>query len=112
MLALFKCRVGLEKMTAHFIPLDRTDAATITDSIKSFLDKNNLLSTKVRAIKLDGAAATSGVRTAVQARLRYPMAIYIHCRYHQLQWACVYAAKSVNPVCHTQSNILVICKLF
>ena len=105
------------KPEEHFLKIlsvDRTDAATIADSIKSFLDDNNLLSTKLRAIGLDGAAAMSGVRTGVQARLRYhsPMAIYIHCRCHQLQLACVYAAKSIKPVCRIQSNILAIWKLF
>ena len=85
----------------HFLKIvsvDRTDAATIADSIKSFLDNSNLLSIKIRAIGLDGAAAMCGVGTGVQARLRYhsPMATYIHCRCHQLQLACVYAAKSVN----------------
>ena len=40
----------------------------------------------------------------MQARLRCH-SIYIHCRCHQLQLACVNAAKSVNPVYRVQSNI-------
>ena len=56
----------------------------------------------------------SGVRTGVQARLRChsPLAIYIRCRCHQLQLACVYAAKNIKAVSHVQSNILAIWKLF
>ena len=55
-----------------------------------------------------------GVRTGVQARLRChsPLAIYIHCRCHQLQLASVYAAQSIKTVSPLQSNILAIRKLF
>ena len=105
------------KPEEHFlkvIPLDRTDAETIAITIKAYLDENNLLATKIRAIGLDGAAAMSGTRTGVQARLRChsPLAIYIHCRCHQLQLACVYAAKNIRAVSRVQSNILAIWKLF
>ena len=105
------------KPEEHFlklIPVDRTDAATIASTIKAFPDQNNLLATKMRAIGLDGAAAMSGVRTGVQARLRChsPLAIYIHCRCHQLQLACVYAAKMIKTVSRVQSNILAIWKVF
>ena len=105
------------KPEEHFlklIPVDRTDAETITSAIKAYLHQNNLLATKIRAIGLDGAAAMSGVRTGVQARLRRdsPLAIYIHCRCHQLQLACVYAARSVKAVTRVQSNILTIWKVF
>ena len=87
---------------------------TVASTIKAYLDTNNLLATKIRAIGLDGAAAMSGVRTGVQARLRChsPLAIYIHCRCHQLQLACVYAAKTVKNISRVQSNILAIWKLF
>jgi hypothetical protein len=105
------------KPEEHFLKLirvDQTDAATIASAIKAFLDQNNLLATKIRAIGLDGAAAVSGVRTGVQARLRChsPLAIYIHCRCHQLQLACVFAAKTIKAVSRVHSNILAIWKLF
>jgi hypothetical protein len=78
-----------------------------------FWTEKFLLASKIRAIGLDGAAAMSGVRTGVQARLRCrsPLAIYIHCRCHQLQLACVYAEKLIQAVCRVQSNILAIWKL-
>ena len=105
------------KPEEHFlklIPIDRADAGTIADKIKAFLDEKNLLASKIRAIGLDGAAAMSVVRTGVQVRLRChsPLAIYIHCRCHQLQLACVYAAKSIKAVSRVQWNILAIWKLF
>lgn len=105
------------KPEEHFlklIPIDRAEAGTIADKIKAFVDEKNLLASKIRAIGLDGAAAMSGVRTGVQARLRChsPLAIYIHCRCHQLQLACVHAVKSIKAVCRMQSNILAIWKLF
>ena len=105
------------KPEEHFIKLiavSRTDAETIASAIKAFLDENNLLATNIRAIGLDGAAAMSGMRTGVHARLRHDsaLAIYIHCRCHQLQLACVYAAKSIKAVSCVQSNVLAIWKLF
>ena len=41
------------KPEEHFlklIPVDRTDAGTIASTIKAYLDANNLLATKIRAI--------------------------------------------------------------
>ena len=86
------------KPEEHFLKLtavSRMDAETIASTIKAFLYQNNPSATKIRAIGLDGAASMSGVRTGVPARLRCdsPLAIYIHCRCHQLQLAYVYAAK-------------------
>lgn len=68
------------KPEEHFlklIPIDRANAGTTADKIK-FLDEKHLLASKIRATGLDGAAAMSGVRTGVQARLRChsPLAIY------------------------------------
>ena len=111
------CSVVNGKSEEHFlklIPVDRTDAATIASTINAFLDQNNLLPTKIRAIGLDGAAGMSGVRTGVQARLRCrsPLAIYIHCRCPQLQLACVHAANMIKTVSRVQSNIPAIWKVF
>jgi len=43
----------------------------------------------------------SGHRSGVQTRLqeeKYPEAVYVHCRSHLLQLACVYAAEKLKPI--------------
>ena len=62
----------------------------------------------------DGAATFSGRKTGVQARLRKlaAHALFIHCRNHRLQLACVQAANQVRIIKWVYSNLTTLWKLF
>ena len=116
---LFLCFRWLEdgKPVEHFlevIHVTRTDAETITSAITSYLQEKQIDIGLMRGMGFDGAATFSGRRTGVQARLRTlsPFAIFIHCRNHILQLACVQAANQVSLVKRVYSNLTTVWKLF
>ncbi len=55
----------------------------------------------------DGAAPFSGKNSGVQARLKQhaPHALYVHCRAHQLQLACIQAAKATKGIDHVYATL-------
>ena len=87
----------------HFMTIlhiKSTDADTITKAITSYLQEKNLNCRKLVGQGYDGAAKLSGFRSAVQRRIRTHAAhaFYIHCSYHQLQFASIQAENSVLSV--------------
>ena len=57
----------------------------------------------------------SGQRSGVQARLRAekcPEAVYVHCRSHLLQLACVYASQKLKPIKQLFSALNSLWRLF
>lgn len=103
-----------EEYFLKLIPVDKTDAATIASVIKAFLDQNNLLATMITTSNRTGRSCChewSEDRDTDQAEMSFSHS-NLHCRCHQLQLACVYAAKTIKVVSHAQSNILAIWKLF
>ena len=83
------------KPVEHFLEVlhvTRTDAETITSAITTYLQEKQIGIRNMRGVGFDGASTFSGNRTRVQTRLRMlsPFSIFIHCRNHMLQLACVY----------------------
>ena len=77
-----------------------TDAATITDTLLSFVKQKNLNITKLVGPGYDGAAVVSGHVHGVAKRVRVHSAhaVYIHCTCHRLQLASLQAADSVVAI--------------
>ena len=87
----------------HFlacIPLESTDASSISDGIKQVLADYKLNMTKCAAVSFDGAANFSGVHGGVQAILResQPTLLYVHCSAHRLQLALMHASSQCAPI--------------
>lgn len=105
------------KPVEHFlevIHVTRTDAETITSAITTYLQEKQIDVRCMRGMGFDGAATFSGHRTGVQARLCMlsPFAIFIHCRGHMLQLACIQAANQVSLIKRVYSNLVTLWKLF
>ena len=82
------------KPVEHFlevIHVTKTDAETITLAITTYLQEKLIDIRCMRGMGFDSASTFSGHRTGVQARLcmLLPFAIFIRCRNHMLQLACV-----------------------
>ena len=76
------------------------DAATISDTISSFLESKNLDYRKLIGQSYDGAAIFAGECNGVQKRMRTLAAhsFYIHCACHRLQLASMQAANTVPEI--------------
>lgn len=76
-----------------------TDAESLHDHIKKFLDEHGISKLPVVGQCYDGAAVMAGKVNGVQQRMRqdHPNAIYIHCMAHKLNLLLVEACK-VNRV--------------
>lgn len=99
----------------HLVNVPNTNAETITKNIISVLECRGIDLTKVVWIAFDGASNMSGCKSGVQARLREekcPEDIYVHCRSHLLQFACVYAAEKLKPIKHLFSALNSLWRLF
>ena len=71
----------------------KLDASSLTELIQTALSSMGLDPSKAVAQCYDGAAAMSGVKTGVQARMRekYEKAVYVHCWAHRLNLVLVNA---------------------
>ena len=96
-----------------FVP--DTTATTITSNITAILQSRNIDCSKIRWISFDGASNMSGRNSGVQAQLRKqncPEALYVHCRSHLLQLACVYTSDKVKPIKQLFSALNSLWRLF
>ena len=76
----------------ELVPVPNTTAETVSSKIVSTLESRGIDLSKIVWIAFDGASNMSGHRSGVQTRLREekcPEAVYVHCRSHLLQLACV-----------------------
>ena len=91
-----------------------TDAASIADTLTSFISDKGLDYRKLVGQGYDGAATFSGVNTGVQRRIRVHAAhaLYIHCSCHRLQLASIQAAQSVETVYKMFGTMQSLWKLF
>ena len=83
----------------NLIPVPDTTAETISSNIVSILEHRGIDLSKIVWIAFDGASNMSGHRSGVKTHLREekcPEAVYVHCRSHLFQLACVYAAEKLN----------------
>ena len=106
-----------DKPVEHFlevIPVIKTNAETITSAITTYLEGKHIDNRCMQGMGSDGPATFSGHRTGVQARLRMlsPFSIFIHCRNHMLQLACVQAANQVSLIKRVYSNLTTLWKVF
>ena len=71
----------------------KLDSSSLTELIQKALSSMGLDPSKAVAQCYDGAAAISGVKTGVQARMRekYEKAVYVHCWAHRLNLVLVNA---------------------
>lgn len=78
----------------------KLDAASLTDLIQTALSSMGLDPSKAVAQCYDGAAALSGVKSGVQARMRdkYEKAVYVHCWAHRLNLVLVNACSDAPYV--------------
>ena len=91
------------KPEEHFLTvfhITALDAATISDTICTFLESKNLDYRNLVGQGYDGAATFAGERNGVQRRIRTRSAhsIYMHCACHRLQLASMQAANSIPEV--------------
>ena len=105
------------KPVEHFmdiIPLKKADAESIYSLLVDWLTKRNIQLGKLVGMGFDGAATFSGKNTGVQARLREnsPHALFMHCRCHLLQLACVQAANKTNGIKHVYTTLIALWKFF
>ena len=101
----------------HFLEVlhvESTNAEAITLAITTYFKDKGINVEHMRGMGFDGAATFSGRKTGVQARLRKlaPHALFIHCRNHRLQLACVQAANQVRIIKRVYSNLTTFWKLF
>ena len=99
----------------ELVPVPDTTAETITNNIVSTLECRGIDLSKIVWIAFDGASNMSGHRSGVQTRLREekcPEAVYVHCRSHLLQLACVYAAEKLKPIKQLFSALNSLWRLF
>ena len=92
-----------------------TTAETISGNIVSALECRGINLSKIVWIAFDGASNVSGHRSGDQARLqaeKCPEAIYVHCRSHRLQLACVYACEKLEPIKQLFSALNSLWRLF
>lgn len=92
-------KVEVDEVFLGFVPLPRTDAATISDLLINHLVKWGVDLERLRGMGFDGASVMSGVNAGVQARItaRFPKAKYFtHCSSHCLNLVIV---ASCNDVC-------------
>lgn len=91
-----------------------TDAASLADTLTSFISDKGLDHKKLVGQGYDGAATFSGVNTGVQRRIRVHAAhaIYIHCSCHRLQLASIQAAQPVEVVHKMFGTMQSLWKLF
>ena len=105
------------KPVEHFlevIHVKKTNAETLTSTITTYLRDKGIDIRRMRGMGFDGAATFSGRKTGVQTQLRKlsPHAIFIHCRNHLLQLACVQAANQVPLIKRVYSNLTTLWKVF
>ena len=92
-------KVEVDEVFLGFVPLPRTDAATISDLLINHLVKWGVDLERLRGMGFDGASVMSGVNAGVLARItaRFPKAKYFtHCSSHCLNLVIV---ASCNDVC-------------
>ena len=105
------------KTEEHFLEVlhvQSCNAEAITSSITTYCRDKGINIEHMRGMGFDGAATFSGKKAGVQARLRKmaPQALFVHCRNHMLQLACVHAANQVHVVKRVYSNLTTLWKLF
>jgi hypothetical protein len=73
----------------ELIPIDSGDADTITNCVKTFLEKNELPLTNLVGFASDGASVMTGSSNGVAVQLKRinPLLLDIHCAAHRLQLA-------------------------
>ena len=99
----------------ELVPVPDTTAETVSSNIVSTLESRGIDLSKIVWIAFDGASNMSGHRSGVQTQLREekcPEAVYVHCRSHLLQLACVYAAEELKPIKHLFSALNSLWRLF
>ena len=101
----------------HFIeivPMKRADAESIHSALVECLREKGMPLNKIIGMGFNGAATFSGNRTGVQTRLKEqsPHAIFVHCRCHQLQLACVQAANATAGIKHVYVTLTTLWKFF
>ena len=99
----------------HFIdilPIKKANAETITGALIAFLKNKQIPLTRLIGMGFDGAAAFSGKKSGVQARLKMlsPHALYVHCHCHLLQLACVQAANETKGIKHVYTTLMTMWK--
>ena len=105
------------KPVEHFIDIihiTEMKAAAITTVLTEFMSSHGIDVRQMRGMGFDGAATFSGKKSGVQTRLKNlsPHAIYLHCRNHILQLACVQAANTIPSIKKVYSNFTSLWKLF
>ena len=92
--------------------LEKTDAETITTSLKDILLRCNLTINDCRWQTYDGAANMAGSRNGVAARIssENPRALYIHCGDHTLDLAlhdCVKESEIISDALKVAQDLAV-----
>ena len=96
------------------IPLKKADAKSIYSALLKCLKDKDLHVIRIVGMGFDGASTFSGKKTGVQARLKQhaPHAIFVHCRCHLPQLACVQAANSTDGMKHVFATLTALWKYF
>ena len=91
---------AINERCINVVEAKKLDAASLTDLIQTTLYSMELDPHKAVAQCYDGAAAMSGVKSGVQARMRgkYEKAVYVHCWAHKLNLVLVHACSGTTHV--------------
>ena len=105
------------KPVEHFLGIihaKETNAEALTGYLKDFLQSKAIKLENMRGLGFDGTNTMSGHRTGVQNHLRFlsPNALYIYCRFHQLQLAALSAVNDHIVVKRVLGTLLTIWKVF
>ena len=86
------------------------DVSSLIQSLLSFLNDRGIGLDGLHSIGFDGTNTMSGERSGVQKWLWYhaPIALYVHCRCHQLQLAALHSANEHNEVKRVFDTLLAI----
>ena len=101
----------------HFLEilhLKQANAESIYSALVECLKEKNLQISNVVGMGFDGAAAFSGKKTGVQAKIKKvaPHAFFVHCHCHMLQLACVQAANATLRIKHVYVTLIALWKFF
>ncbi len=103
-----------EEHFLEIIHLKKSDATSIYSALIECLKEKNLQVNKIIGMGFDGASTFSGKKSGVQTRIKAiaPHALFVHCRCHLLQLACVQAANSTPGIKHVYTTLTSLWKFF
>ena len=98
----------------YVVHLKKADTDSIYSALVECLKDKELEVSRIIGMGFDGASTFSGKKSGVQTRIKKiaPHALFVHCRCHLLQLACVQAVNSTNGIKHIYITLTAFWKFF